>query len=152
VRSTRPSRVFQTPDSECHSGASLCSPCCAAALPDPFRFAILLRSRTCHYFPVMALATVLLAHSPAFGRSDEILYLVEKASDLTLPDSVRCHFTCGKFNSIPAPRAQPPCHRCGTPFRASPSLRGVRHPMPNQPSWRQRCRAALRRPTLLVPL
>ncbi len=25
-------------------------------------------------------------HSPAFGRSDEILYLVEEASDLTLPD------------------------------------------------------------------
>jgi hypothetical protein len=28
-------------------------------------------------------------HSPAFGRFDEIFYLVEKTSDLTLPDSVR---------------------------------------------------------------
>jgi len=28
----------------------------------------------------------------SFGRFDEILYLVEKAPDLTLPDSVRCHF------------------------------------------------------------
>jgi len=31
-------------------------------------------------------------HSPAFSRSDEILYLVEKDSDLTLPDSVRSPF------------------------------------------------------------
>jgi hypothetical protein len=28
----------------------------------------------------------------SFGRFDEILYLVEKTSDLTLPDSVRCDF------------------------------------------------------------
>jgi len=28
----------------------------------------------------------------SFGRFDEITDLVEKASDLTLPDSVRCHF------------------------------------------------------------
>jgi hypothetical protein len=35
----------------------------------------------------VALATVLLAPSPAFDRFDEILYLVEKASDLTLSNS-----------------------------------------------------------------
>jgi hypothetical protein len=64
------------------------SPCLAAALPDPPRFAILFRLRTCHYFPVVALATVLLAHSPAFGRSDEILYLVEKASRNAPPSLV----------------------------------------------------------------
>jgi hypothetical protein len=28
----------------------------------------------------------------AFDRFDEILYLVEKTSDFTLPDFVRCHF------------------------------------------------------------
>jgi hypothetical protein len=28
---------------------------------------------------------------PAFDRFDEILYLVEKTSDLTLPDFGRCH-------------------------------------------------------------
>jgi hypothetical protein len=31
-------------------------------------------------------------HVQSFGRSDEILYLVGKTSDLTLPDFVRCHF------------------------------------------------------------
>jgi len=30
-------------------------------------------------------------HVQSFGRSDESLYLVGKTSDLTLPDSVRCH-------------------------------------------------------------
>jgi hypothetical protein len=45
----------------------------AAAHPSPTRLAILLRSRTCHYFSVGALATVLLAHVSAFGRFDEIL-------------------------------------------------------------------------------
>jgi hypothetical protein len=62
------------------------SPCLAAAPPDPPRFALLLRS--CHYFPVGALATVLLAHSPTFGRSDEILYLAEKASRYASPSLV----------------------------------------------------------------
>jgi hypothetical protein len=37
----------------------------------------------------VALAAVLLAHSPAFRRSDEILYLVEKAADFTLTASGR---------------------------------------------------------------
>jgi hypothetical protein len=47
--------------------------------------------------PVAALATVLLALVRAFGRFDEILYLVENAPDLTLPDlgrnrpSIRCY-------------------------------------------------------------
>jgi hypothetical protein len=41
----------------------------------------------------VALATVLLAHSPAFDRFDEILYLVEKASDLTLTDLI-----CRRFS------------------------------------------------------
>jgi hypothetical protein len=65
------------------------SPCLAAAPPDPLACAFLRRSRTCHHFPVVALAAVLLALSPAFSRFDEILYLVEKASDLTLPDAMR---------------------------------------------------------------
>jgi hypothetical protein len=30
-------------------------------------------------------------HVPAFDRFDEILYLVENSSDLTLTDSARCH-------------------------------------------------------------
>jgi hypothetical protein len=64
--------------------------CFAAALSDPFRYAILLRSRTSPNIRVGAFATMLLTHSPAFARFDEILYLVENASDLTLPDFVRC--------------------------------------------------------------
>jgi hypothetical protein len=36
---------------------------------------------------VAAFATVLLTHVSAFDRFDEILYLVEKAADLTLTDS-----------------------------------------------------------------
>ena len=41
-------------------------------------------------------------HSPAFSRSDEILYLVEKASDFTLPDFVRCPFL-GQFQPFANP-------------------------------------------------
>jgi hypothetical protein len=40
-------------------------------------------------------------HSPAFGRFDEILYLLENPSDLTLPDSVRCD-SCRNSDMIPA--------------------------------------------------
>lgn len=44
-----------------------------------------------------ALASCLAAssrdvHVRSFGRFYEITYLVEKTSDLTLPDCVRCHF------------------------------------------------------------
>ena len=39
-------------------------------------------------------------HVRSFGRSDEILYLVEKASDLTLPDSVRCHRVAAQLSQI----------------------------------------------------
>lgn len=42
-------------------------PCFAAVLPSPTRFAFLLRSRTSHYIPVVALATMLLAHVSAFA-------------------------------------------------------------------------------------
>jgi hypothetical protein len=35
-------------------------------------------------------------HSPAFVRFDEILYLVEKTSDLTLPAFGRCHIRVAK--------------------------------------------------------
>jgi hypothetical protein len=55
--------------------------------------------------PVSALATVLLAHVPAFDLFDEILYLVENASDLTLPDSVRCHFPVAILFMSEAPLA-----------------------------------------------
>jgi hypothetical protein len=89
----RPATVNQAREPDSDAPAS----CLAAARPDPLRFAILLRSRTGHYFPVVALAAVLLAHSPAVSRFDEILYLVEQASDLTLPAFGRCpvHGTSG---------------------------------------------------------
>jgi hypothetical protein len=66
--------------------------------------------------------------SPAFGRSDEILYLVGKASNLTLPDSVRCHFhvaSFARFSSSPSP----------TPHGQScPGVRqGVAHPCGKTP-------------------
>jgi hypothetical protein len=35
-------------------------------------------------------------HSPAFVRFGEILYLVEKTSDLTLPAFGRCHIRVPK--------------------------------------------------------
>jgi hypothetical protein len=62
-------------------------PRCGPADPASLRTAVVIAAEN---FRVVALAAVLLAHSPAFRRFDEILYLVEKASDLTLPDFVRC--------------------------------------------------------------
>jgi hypothetical protein len=45
----------------------------------PARCAFLLRSRSRHYFPVVALATVLLAHVPSFGRFGAIFSRVKEA-------------------------------------------------------------------------
>jgi hypothetical protein len=49
----------------------------------------------------------------SFGRFDEILYLVEETSALTLPDSVRCHRIAA--------------HPCFAREPAATSCRGVRH-------------------------
>ena len=45
-----PGTANQRRDSDRDAPAS----CLAAARPGPFRYALLLRSRTCHYFPVVA--------------------------------------------------------------------------------------------------
>jgi len=45
--------------------------------------------------PVSAFATVLLTHVQSFGQFDEILYIVEKTSALTLPE-----FQPSPFDSV----------------------------------------------------
>jgi hypothetical protein len=42
-------------------------PCSAAVRPSPLHCAVLFRSRSSHYFLVVALATMLLAHVSAFA-------------------------------------------------------------------------------------
>jgi hypothetical protein len=69
----------------------------------PLRYAFLLRSRTSDYIRVVALATMLLVHVQSFGRFDEIFYLVERTSALTLPDTLL--HPCSNLTLDPLPFA-----------------------------------------------
>jgi hypothetical protein len=109
--------------------AALHSPVSLADRPSPTRCAFLLRSRTCHYFPVVALATVLLAHVSAFGRFDEIVYLVEKTSANITPSMASqpglSRFATPRASLTDQPR--PPClaarHNVARPWTVVRAIR-----------------------------
>jgi hypothetical protein len=80
---TRPASASQAREPDRHAS------CFAAALPGPARLCIPAPLTDQPILSCIGVQHMRLTHDRSFDRFDEILYLVEKTSNVTLPDAVR---------------------------------------------------------------